>query len=109
MNQTNHHIGYYAMPNDVTKPHRIGTAHKRYYEQPITHEPTASDERTNNCGFDRATSSKLFSHQMNHHVCVNNQRPHLMEQANRVEREVANLMADKRITQQQTKASDLQT
>ena len=23
-----HHIGYYAMPNDVTKPHRIHTEHK---------------------------------------------------------------------------------
>lgn len=72
---------------------------KRYYEQPITHEPTASDERTNNYGFDRATSSKLFSHQMNHHVRVNNHRQHRMEQANHVEREMANLMTDKRITQ----------
>ena len=38
------------MPNDVTKPHRIRTAQKRYCEQQITHEPTASDERTNNYG-----------------------------------------------------------
>ena len=44
---------------------------------------------------------------MNYHACVNNHKPHRIEQANHAEREVANLMDDKRITQQQTKASDL--
>lgn len=48
------------MPNDVTKPHRIHTAQKRYYEQPITHEPTASDERTNNYGFDEQHQVNFF-------------------------------------------------
>lgn len=38
-----------------------------------------------------------------------NKPPHRMKQANHAEREMANLMADKRIAQQQTKASDLQT
>lgn len=60
MNQTNHHIGYYAMPNDVTKPHRIHAAHKRYYEQPIAHEPTASDERTNNYGLTEQHQVNFF-------------------------------------------------
>lgn len=46
---------------------------------------------------------------MNHHARVNNHQPHRIEQANHVEREVVNLMADKQITQQQTPASDLQT
>ena len=46
---------------------------------------------------------------MNYHACVNNHRPHRIEQANHVEREMANLMADRRIAQQQTPASDLQT
>lgn len=60
LNQTNHHIGYYATQNDVTKPHRIHTAQKRYYEQPITHEPTASDERTNNYGLDEQHQVNFF-------------------------------------------------
>ena len=54
-------------------------------------------------------SHKSQPHQMNHHARVNNHQPHRIEQANHVEREVVNLMADKRIAQQQTKASDLQT
>ena len=54
------HIGYSSMPNDVTKPHRIHTAQKRYYEQPIAHEPTASDERTNNYGFDEQHQVNFF-------------------------------------------------
>lgn len=59
-NHTNHHIGYYAIKNDVTKPHRICTAHKRYYEQPITHEPTASDERTSNYGLTEQHQVNFF-------------------------------------------------
>ena len=55
-----HHIGYPAMPNDVTKPQRICTEHKRYYEQPITHKPTASDERTNNYGLDEQHQVNFF-------------------------------------------------
>ena len=46
---------------------------------------------------------------MNRHACVNNHQPHRMKQANHVEREMENLMADKRITQHKQKASDLQT
>lgn len=48
------------MPNDVTKPHRICTEHKRYYEQPIAQEPTASDERTNNYGLDEQHQVNFF-------------------------------------------------
>ena len=48
------------MPNDVTKPHRIHTAQKRYYEQPIVHEPTASDERTNNYGLTEQHQVNFF-------------------------------------------------
>lgn len=48
------------MPNDVTKPHRICTEHKRYYEQPIAHEQTASDERTNNYGLDEQHQVNFF-------------------------------------------------
>lgn len=55
-----HHIGYSAMTNDVTKPHRIHTAQKRYCKQPITHEPTASDERTNNYGLDEQQQVNFF-------------------------------------------------
>lgn len=57
---TTHHIGYSAMPNDVTKQHRIHTAQRRYYEQPIAHEPTASDERTNNCGLVKQHQVNFF-------------------------------------------------
>ena len=60
LNQTSHHNGYSAMPNDVTKPHRIHTAQKRYWEQQITHEPTASDERTNNCGLVKQHQVNFF-------------------------------------------------
>lgn len=48
------------MPNDVTKPHLICTAQKRYYEQPITQEPTASDERTNNYGLVKQHQVNFF-------------------------------------------------
>ena len=48
------------MQNDVTKPHRIHTTQKRYCEQQITHEPTASDERTNNYGFDEQHQVNFF-------------------------------------------------
>ena len=48
------------MPNDATKLHRIHTEHKRYYEQPITHEPTASDERTNNYGLTEQHQVNFF-------------------------------------------------
>lgn len=99
LNQTNHHIGYSIKQNDVTKLHLIHTAQKRYYEQPITHKPTASDERTSNYGLTEQHQVNFFSHQMNRHVCVNNHRPHRMEQANHAERELTNLMADKQITQ----------
>ena len=40
--------------------HRIHTAQKRYYEQPITHEPTASDERTNNYGLTEQHQVNFF-------------------------------------------------
>ena len=48
------------MPNDVVQPHRIHTEHKRYCEQQITHEPTASDERTNNYRFDEQHQVNFF-------------------------------------------------
>ena len=48
------------MQNDVTKPHRICTAQKRYCEQPITQEPTASDERTNNYGLTEQHQVNFF-------------------------------------------------
>ena len=60
LNQTNHHIGYSAITNDDTKPHRICTSQKRYRKQPITHEPTASDERTNNYGLDEQHQVNFF-------------------------------------------------
>lgn len=41
-------------------PHRICTAQKRYYEQPIAYEPTASDERTNNCGLVKQHQVNFF-------------------------------------------------
>ena len=48
------------MPNDVTKPHRICTAQKRYCKQQIAHEPTASDERTNNYGLVKQHQVNFF-------------------------------------------------
>ena len=60
LNQTNHHIGYSIKQNDVTKPHWIHTAQKRYYEQPITHKPTASDERTSNYGLTEQHQVNFF-------------------------------------------------
>lgn len=48
------------MQNDVTKPHRICTEQKRYYEQPIANEPTASDERTNNYGLTEQHQVNFF-------------------------------------------------
>lgn len=41
-------------------PHRICAEHKRYYEQPITHEPTASDERTNKYGLVKQHQVNFF-------------------------------------------------
>ena len=55
-----HNIGCSAMPNDVTKPHRIHTAQKRYCEQQIAHEPNASDERTNNYGLTEQHQVNFF-------------------------------------------------
>ena len=55
-----HRIGYSAMQNDVAQPHRICTEQKRYCEQQIAHEPTASDERTNNYGLDEQHQVNFF-------------------------------------------------
>ena len=46
--------------DDVVQPHRICTAQKRYCKQPITHEPTASDERTNNYGLTKKHQVNFF-------------------------------------------------
>ena len=51
-------ICWYACANIYA--HRIHSAQKRYYEQPIAHEPTASDERTNNYGFDEQQQVNFF-------------------------------------------------
>lgn len=46
---------------EPNKPlHQICTEHKRYYEQPITHEPTASDERTNKYGLVKQHQVNFF-------------------------------------------------
>lgn len=48
--------------NKTSNTHHIGyTRHKkRYCKQPITHEPTASDERTSNYGFDGQHQVNFF-------------------------------------------------
>lgn len=51
------HTNHYE-PNKP--PHLICTAQRRYYEQPITHEPTASDERTNKYGLVKQHQVNFF-------------------------------------------------